>query len=141
MIVAYLSLTLTGGVTLLRKAKSLSNQDIANRIKDVELNPIKDWGNKKYLHLPISTKDHEVSASQSSCTQRLNITQDQYNAIVRGTVMPSYATMRDNGLLIKGKPDNKRWNQMSPYSKLMLYYTDIASDMGAINHHITFVVD
>jgi hypothetical protein len=36
MIVAYVSLTLTGGVTLSRKAKSLSNQDIANRIKDVE---------------------------------------------------------------------------------------------------------
>lgn len=135
MIVATVSFRLHGGVNLSRTSKSLSQQDIQFRLEDVENNPIKDWGNKKFKHLPPSTRNHEVEAIEISCVQTLSIAKETYNAILSGESKPAFATCRQNDLLIKTKTglqfNSRKWKTLSEYLRLWLFYSDIAHDLGA----------
>ena len=82
-------------------------------------------------------------AAELICTQVLNITEECYNAIIGGQSEPSQHALKEAGLVhwSQGKVhiDKKRWNQMSPYHKLLVFYSDLKADLGASDMKIHFI--
>lgn len=111
MTVAYVSLTLTGGVRLVSQSKNLSK-------KEIEL---------------VETKS----------IQKINISDTMMKSILNGTSLPSETLLRANDLKInvKGKWifNHKKWNTMSDYAKLHMFYEDLRVDLGATSHTIHFI--
>lgn len=141
MTVAYVSLTLTGGVRLVSQSKNLTKKEIELRIEDANQNPPTQWTNKKFLECPNYTND--ITSTESTCVQKINISNTLMKSILNGTSLPSETLLRANGLKVnvKGKWvfNNKKWNAMSDYAKLHMFFEDHRVDAGAVSHTIHFI--
>lgn len=141
MTVAYVSLTFKGGVSLVRQTKQLSKKEVELRIEDATKNPPSQWTNKVFTDCPSYTNDVELN--EQDVVQKLNISAEQMRAILNGSAKPSDTLLRANGLKVKTKEgwvfNSKKWNAMSDYAKLMMFYEDHRIDLGATSHSIHFI--
>lgn len=141
MTVAYVSLTLTGGVRLVSQSKNLTKKEIELRVEDANQNPPKQWTDKKFLDCPNYTNDVELV--ESKVIQKINISATLMKSILSGISEPSETVLRANDLKVnvKGKWvfNKKKWNAMSDYAKLHLFFEDHRVDAGATSHHIHFI--
>jgi len=136
MIKATITLTLTGGVRLLREAKSLSNQDIQNALQNANNDPA--FG-KVFAHLPSTQKNHDVTIEEIPCTQRINIMNVQFKEIMSGQARPSDSFCLNNKLMIIKKKDGRRvkefmyekWRSFSEEKRLALFFNEVALDRNA----------
>jgi hypothetical protein len=140
MIVAYITLTLTGSVRILRESKSLSQQDINKRLAEAKAD---SQVGCQFCYLPASVKNHDVAIQEQKCVQRINVTEKQYKAIMAGESLPSRNVLQANNLVIKTKQgwvfQSKKWNAMHESQRLWLFYRDHAMDMNATSHEVHIV--
>ena len=122
-------------------SKSLTKKEIELRIEDAQQNPPKSITQKVFTSCPDYTND--VEFIESKVIQKINISDTLMKSILNGTSLPSETLLRANGLKVnvKGKWifNHKKWNAMSDYAKLHMFFEDHRVDAGATSHTIHFI--
>lgn len=131
MIIATISFHLHGGVTLLREGERLSEKEV----KEINSNRDRFFG-----PLPISVKkNHKVSLVEKQCLLKINLTQEAYDSIIdahpksKNKNFPSRATLKEQNLTLP------KYLGLSPYNKLLVYFSDHMYDLRAKGITINFL--
>ena len=136
-IIGSLTMQLAGGVRLIRSAKNLTKDQINSRLEATRHDDI----GCQFCYLPGNTRSHDVQKiEQMSCVKVINITKDQYYAITRSQYNPKErrwsGSHPSRSALKTADMSAIDYCRQSEYTKLMVYYSDLASDMGAISYKI-----
>lgn len=136
MIVASISFRLPGGMRLIRSAKRLEQSQINARLEAAKQDDV----GCQFCYMPENVKSHTVDVEEQYCTKEVTISKEQYNAITRATYdtkkrrwsgpHPSTSALREAGLSIPN------YIRSSEYTKLMVYFSDLAHDYRAISYKL-----
>lgn len=136
MIVASISFLLRGRVRVIRSSKKLETTQINARLEAAKQDDV----GCQFCYMPENVKSHTVDVEEMVCTKEVTISKEQYNAITRATYdtkkrrwsgpHPSTSALREAGLSIPN------YIKASEYTKLMVYFSDLAHDYQAISYKL-----